>query len=135
MEDMSQCLDPEYCAMFPRVEDRLDLPAISTLCRKGRYDDDSVSAGASAGAAKAINSVGIGALFGDLARMVANSKAFNACNAHFLPWRLADMMECAVMRLKACLAQEHGIPSLLHSLQQDAEDLQEQRASTMAVEM
>lgn len=152
MEDMSKCTDPEYCAMFPRAEDRLDLPAIARLCHRGRYDDDPVADSASAGvsgaagrkgavsgaasrAAKGTNSVGIGALFEDLARMVANSKAFNACNAHFLPWRMAHMMECAVLGLKARLAREHGIPSLLHSLQRDQEDLQEQRASSMAVEM
>lgn len=151
MEDMSKCTDPEYCAMFPRTEDRLDLLAISKLCRRGRYDDTDADAGAAVGASsvstagssnskgsskgKSSNNVGIGTLFEDLARMTTSSKAFNACNAHFLPWRLADMMERAVRRLKARLAQEHRIPSLLHSLQQDEEDLQEQLDNAKAVDM
>ena len=37
---MSQCTDPEYTAMFPTVEERMDLLAISRLCRKGRYSCD-----------------------------------------------------------------------------------------------
>ncbi len=40
MQDLSQCTDPEYTAMFPTVEERMDLLAISRLCRKGRYSDD-----------------------------------------------------------------------------------------------
>eukprot|EP01032_Pedospumella_encystans_P004291 gene4291-5083_t len=40
LQDMSQCTDPEYTAKFPTEEERMDLLAISRLCRKGRYSDE-----------------------------------------------------------------------------------------------
>lgn len=151
---MSQCQEADYCAMFPRAEDRWDLPRISRLCRQGRYsascDDTSTlssssslgsknrRAGVSAVAAGAVDpraELGLLALFLDLQRMIAQSKAFNACNAAFLPWRLADMLQCAVQRLKRVLAKQRGIACLQHSLEEDEYERAQQAQETQAVDL
>ena len=111
--------------MFPSGEDRLDLPCISKLCRKGRYDND--DGGGSC--------IGITVLFDDLQKMVQQSKRFNACNRSFLPWRQADMMEQAVLTLKARLAEHHALPSLQSALQQDLANAEEDREEAMPVEL
>lgn len=110
-----------------------DLLVISRLCHQGRCDRDTASDAADpscavgssfkAKADAAVSSVGIGALFVDLQRMVAQSKTCNANNPHFLPWCLADMMDKALYRLKVVLAEAHGIPSLVQSLKLDAVEL------------
>lgn len=125
MLDMSQCEDGDYCALFPSAEDRWDLPRITRLCRQGRYSgtgSDSTSA-----------ELGILALFIDLERMVAQSKAYNDCNAAFLPWRLAHMLQCAVHRLKQTLAEERGLACLQRSLEEEGRELA-QRAREMEAE-
>jgi hypothetical protein len=128
-QDMSNCRDANYCATFPGAEERWDLPRISRLCRQGRYSDDADDA--SGGRAY----LGILALFQDLARMVQQSKRYNACNAAFLPWRLADMMESAVQRLKRVLAEERDITCLQNSLCEDERELQQQAEDAQAVDV
>jgi hypothetical protein len=141
-QDMSKCQDADYCAMFPAEEERWDLPRISRLCRQGRYSDDADDASAGSASSTSKNSLrggkaylGILVLFQDLAHMVQQSKRYNACNAAFLPWRLADMMECAVQRLKRALAEERGIACLQNSLREDERELQQQAEDAQAVDV
>jgi hypothetical protein len=88
----------EYRKLFPRVEDQLDLQAISHWLKQGRYHGhgDSIS-----------SSLGISALLRDLERMVQNAKQFNDCNHDFLPWRIADMADAALASLRAQLVVAH----------------------------
>ena len=104
---LSLSTDAQYCQLFPRSEDRLDLGVLNTLCTQGRYDTAEV---------------GIAVLFDDLQRMVANSKTLNAANPNFLPFKQADMMEKAISRLKATLADKHGIDSLKEAIKQHKEE-------------
>jgi hypothetical protein len=141
-QDMSKCQNADYCAMFPAAEERWDLPRISRLCRQGRYSDDADNASAGSGSGSGKHSLrgggahlGILALFQDLARMVQQSKRYNACNAAFLPWRLADMMECAVQRLKRVLAEERGIVCLQNSLREDQREMLQQAEDAQAVDV
>ena len=125
---MAHCMDPEYCDMFPDPDQRLCMPALARLCRQGRYSD-----------AESSNSpqsyLGLLALFTDLQRMVAQSKAFNASNRAFLPWRLAEMLERAVGHLKSVLAERRGIACLQSSLREDCEAEMELMQLSQAVDV
>lgn len=127
-QDMSQCTDPDYCALFPSAEARWDLPRISRLCRQGRYT-------AAAEEGRQAAELGVLALFRDLQRMVAQSKAFNACNAAFLPWRLADMLGCAVGRLQRVLAEKRGMACLQRCLEEDEQERLLQAEDNQAVDI
>jgi hypothetical protein len=109
MSSMRDCKDPEYCALFPNPQDRWDLCCIQSMAREGRYGEDDAPTSA----------VGVVTLFEDLQAMVRNSKLLNASNPHFLPWRMADMLEKAIFRLKCALADARGISSLQESVQFD----------------
>jgi hypothetical protein len=136
MADMSQCQDSEYCALFPHAEDRWDLPRITRLCRQGRYSStDTPGSITKRRGGDAPAELGLLALFLDLERMIAQSKAFNACNAAFLPWRMAHMLQSAVGRLKRTLAEERGIACLQRSLEQEDDERAQLALETQAVEL
>lgn len=97
----------EFCQMFPKTEDQIDLHVIGQWLRSGRYEGEHNS-----------SALGICTLLRDLDRMVSNAKRFNQCNRLFLPWRLGDMAEHALIRLRADLIAAH--PALSAALSQPA---------------
>eukprot|EP01041_Mallomonas_annulata_P008726 gene8726-18039_t len=98
----------EFISMFPDKKDHLDLPTITKLCSKGRYEG--------------ARGVGILTLFDDLQRMVNNSKTFNQCNIHFQPWRLADMLDKELLTLREMLASYHSMTGLLERVEHVLEE-------------
>ena len=95
--------NPTYLPTIQQQKDHLDLQVLTKHAAKGRYDGD----------------LGIIALFRDLETMIANSKQFNKENSAFLPWRLADVLEKAVLSMKIYIAEERKIPSLRQALEND----------------
>lgn len=82
----------EYCKMFPRKRDRLDLHVISARCKDGCYE----------------GSDGVNTLFQDLEAMCVNGKKFNDSNKDFQPWRLVDMMDKTIADLQLTLREKIG---------------------------
>lgn len=73
----------EYCDLFPKIRDRLDLHEINRRCKQGQYKGNS----------------GLVSLFDDLTLMCTNGKKFNSGNAGFQPWIMVDMMEKTLSRV------------------------------------
>lgn len=86
----------EFCAMFSKLEDQIDLRVLQEKCKQGLYND----------------SDGIAQLLRDMFRMVRNAKVFNQCNAEFQPWRFADMFEAALETLHEQLRKLYTLPEL-----------------------
>ena len=102
----------EYCEMFPKEEERLDLHVIVNRSNEGRYDGHSC----------------LSLLFDELQMMTHNGKLFNSCNQGHQPWTLIDMMEMKIAELRPLLCGKtakkvsKGPSTVMSAIEDEASD-------------
>jgi hypothetical protein len=106
----------EYCKMFPREDDRLDLHVISSRCKKGNYEGKD----------------GVNLLFEDLEAMCSNGKKFNDSNKNFQPWTFVDMAEKTISDLQLTLGSIGKLKSRSSKSQDSGDDGMQERGGLMA---
>ena len=82
---------PQYTAFYPALSDRVDLHTLKRQCQAGVYVG------------------GLSRLFDDIDKMIRNGKSFNEPNRDFQVWRLIDMFEKAIERLKIIVLSDGSL--------------------------
>ena len=89
---------PNYTTLFPSPDDQLTFHTIKTRITNNIYTPKTALNRKNSNKSNVYNA--IHALFDDILRMISNGKEYNKTNKGYQVWRLADVMEKYVLRLR-----------------------------------
>ena len=89
---------PNYTTLFPSTDDQLTFRTIKTRIINNIYTPKTALTRKNSNKSNVYNAIHL--LFDDILRMISNGKEYNKTNKGYQVWRLADVLEKYVLRLR-----------------------------------